>query len=289
MSWYNSNNKKFLYLLPGLLFVLILVAYGLLQTIIESFADPKGQGLTFANYSRLFEQKSFWDSLVFSLRVSFISTVIALTIGIVVTKFLHEILLKKSWKLLIWLPMLFPHFIAGYLILLLFAPSGLFSTLASQIGIIDEMSQFPVVVIDRQGVGIILTYIWKEIPFVVLMLLPVFAQIDNRYKDVVRTLGGGKWETFQTVEWPWLFPVVVETGLIIFAFVFAAFEVPYLLGATYPKMLPVLAYQWFFEGNWSNRPLAMASMLLITAMIMVLAAIFFYLLQKKRYRMMRGN
>lgn len=289
MRWYNPTVKKHVLLLPGLLFVIILVAYGLLQTIIESFTDPTSNQLSLANYIRLFEQTSFWDSLEFSLRVSFISTIFSLLIGTIVTKVLYEALLKKYWKQLVWLPMLFPHFIAGYLVLLIFAPSGLFSTWAYQVQLIEDMSQFPIIIMDRQGVGIIQTYIWKEIPFVVLMLLPVFAQIDNRYKEVVTTLGGGRWEMFRTVEWPWLFPVIIETGLIVFAFVFAAFEVPYLLGATYPKMLPVLAYQWFFEGDWSNRPLAMASMLLITAFIMMVATMFFYLLQKKRYRMMRGN
>lgn len=275
--------------MPGLAFVTILVAYGLLQTIIESFTDPNSQMLTLANYVRLFEQKSFWDSLTFSLRVSIISTVISLALGIMITKLLYEQLFKKNWKQLIWLPMLFPHFIAGYLILLIFAPSGFFSSIVYQLGLINEVTEFPIMVMDRQGIGIMLTYIWKEIPFVILMLLPVYAQIDRRYKDVVTTLGGGNWEVFRTVEWPWLFPIVMETGLIVFAFVFATFEVPYLLGATYPKMLPVLAYQWFFEGNWSNRPLAMASMLLITAFIMIMSSLFFYLLQKKRYRMMRGN
>lgn len=289
MRWFSPKINKYLFLLPGLVFVTILVAYGLLQAIIESFTDTSSQQFTLATYARLFEQKSFWDSLYFSLKVTVISTLISLLIGIGVTKLLHELLIKKIWKQLVWLPMLFPHFIAGYLILLLFSPSGFFSTLIYQMQLITDMSQFPIVVMDRQGVGIMLTYIWKEIPFVVLMLLPVYAQIDQRYHDVVRTLGGSKWESFRTVEWPWLFPVVIETGLIIFAFVFAAFEVPYLLGATYPKMLPVLAYQWFFEGDWSNRPLAMASMLLITLFIMLMSLLFFYLLQRKRYNMMRGS
>lgn len=289
MRWSNLTIKKYLYLVPGLAFVSILVSYGLLQTLIESFTDPNSQMLTLANYVRLFEQKSFWDSLTFSLRVSIISTVISLALGMMITKLLYEELFKKNWKQLIWLPMLFPHFIAGYLILLIFAPSGFFSSLVYQLGLINEVTEFPIMVMDRQGIGIILTYIWKEVPFVILMLLPVYAQIDRRYKDVVTTLGGGNWEVFRTVEWPWLFPIVMETGLIVFAFVFATFEVPYLLGATYPKMLPVLAYQWFFEGDWSNRPLAMASMLFITAFIMILSSLFFYLLQKKRFRMMRGN
>lgn len=289
MRWYNLTIKKYLYLVPSLAFVVLLVAYGLLQAIIESFTDPNSHQFTTKNYARLLEQQSFWDSVTFSISISFTSTVISLSLGIILTKLLYEHFLKNYWKQLIWLPMLFPHFIAGYLILQLIAPSGLFSTIAYQLGLISEISDFPIIVFDRQGIGIILTYVWKEIPFVVLMLLPVFSQIDHRYHDVVTTLGGGKWHIFRTVEWPWLFPVVVETGLIVFSFILAAFEIPYILGVTYPKMVSILSYQWFYEGNWSNRPLAMASMLIITFFIMGISLLFFYLLQKKRYRMMRGN
>jgi putative spermidine/putrescine transport system permease protein len=278
-----------LYLLPGLLFVFVFIGYGLLQAFLESITDYNTQTVTFEHYVRLFEQRAFWDSLVFSVQVTMISTVISLAVGIFVTKILYQYLLENYLRQFVWLPMLFPHFVAGYMILLLFSQGGWFSSATYSLNLINEPSQFPILIMDRQGIGIILTYVWKEIPFVVLMLLPVYYQIDSRYEDVVKTLGGGKWQTFITVEWRWLLPVVLETGLIIFAFILAAFEVPYLLGVTYPKMLPVLAYQWFFEGDWSNRPLAMASMILLTVIIVTVAFIVLSMIQKMRYRMMRGN
>lgn len=289
MRWYSPDHRKYLYLLPGLLFVSIFIGYGLLQAFLESITDYNTQTFTFEYYARLFEQRALWDSLLFSVQVTMVSTVVSLAVGIIVTKFLYQYLLKNHLRQFVWIPMLFPHFVAGYMILFLFSQGGWFSSVAFQLNMISDPSQFPILTMDRQGIGIILTYVWKEIPFVVLMLLPVYYQMDWRYKDVVKTLGGGKWQTFITVEWRWLLPVVLETGIIVFAFILAAFEVPYLLGATYPKLLPVLAYQWFFEGDWSNRPLAMASMVLLTVFIVIISFIVLSLLQKMRYRMMRGN
>lgn len=289
MRWYSPDHRKYLYLLPGLLFVSIFIGYGLLQAFLESITDYNTQTFTFEYYARLFEQRALWDSLLFSVQVTMVSTVVSLAVGIIVTKFLYQYLLKNHLRQFVWIPMLFPHFVAGYMILFLFSQGGWFSSVAFQLNMISDPSQFPILTMDRQGIGIILTYVWKEIPFVVLMLLPVYYQMDWRYKDVVKTLGGGKWQTFITVEWRWLLPVVLETGIIVFAFILAAFEVPYLLGATYPKLLPVLAYQWFFEGDWSNRPLAMASMVLLTVFIVIISFSVLSLLQKMRYRMMRGN
>ena len=155
--------------------------------------------------------------------------------------------------------------------------------------LIQETSRFPVLVNDKNGLGIIVTYLWKEIPFVLLMSMPVYRRMDWRYEDVVRTLGGGQWQVFKTVEWPALLPVLVETGIILFAFIFSAFELPYLLGVTYPKMISVMAYQWFYEGSWSNRPLAMALMTVSTVMVLIVAVVLLGLIQGKRYRMMRGR
>jgi putative spermidine/putrescine transport system permease protein len=287
-----SRKQRHLFwlLAPGLIFVLLLVGYGLLQAIIESIQTPGQSGAWTLNYYKiLFADSMFWDSLGLSLKITLLSTGISLFIGIFLTKWLYHYLLKEKWKLIIWIPMLIPHFVAGYIVLFFFSQSGWFSALFYQLGFIADRQEFPILVMDRGGIGIILSYVWKEVPFVVLMLLPVYYQLDHRYKDVVYTLGGGRWQAFRTAEWPWLAPVVAETGIIIFAFIFAAFELPYLLGVTYPKMLPVLAYEWFSVGDWSGRPLAMATMITTTFFILMLSIFVFRYSQSIRYHMMRGG
>lgn len=287
MKSFTHNNKPYLYLLPALIFVFLFVGYGLVMALFESL--NVGGVWIWEHYQRLVEHQFFWNSLWFSLKVAMISTVISLIIGILVTRLLYRLFKNTKWKLVVWVPMLIPHFVAGYIILLLFAPSGWFSSLFYQLQFIQDPSQFPILVMDRNGIGIILTYIWKEVPFVILMLLPVYFQLDHGYEEVVHTLGGGSWQVFWTVEWRWLFPVVVETGIILFAFIIAAFEVPALLGSTYPKMLPVLSYQWFFEGDWSLRPMAFASMLVLTGIILIFTFLALHLSQKMRFRMMKGR
>lgn len=288
MKWSSRNNRQIYVLLaPGLLFVFIFAGYGLLMALIESLQYPDQQGWTLEYYGVLFAERIFWDSLWLSLRVTLLSTLLSLFIGLVLTGYLYHYFLKEKWKLMIWLPMLIPHFVAGYLVLFFFSQSGWLSALCFQLGLITDRQEFPIFVMDRQGIGMVLAYVWKEVPFVVLMLLPVYYQLDHRYKDVVHTLGGGRWQAFRTAEWPWLCVVVIETGMIIFAFVFAAFELPYLLGVTYPKMLPLLAFDWFSAGDWSMRPLAMAVMMVTTTCILLFAFLSFRYSQSIRYKMMR--
>ena len=58
-----------------------------------------------------------------------------------------------------------PHLVVAVGIIFVFSQSGLLARLASQIGLIGSPGDFPVLVKDKYGFGIILAYIWKEAAF----------------------------------------------------------------------------------------------------------------------------
>ncbi|MGM7701502.1 ABC transporter permease [Pseudalkalibacillus sp. Hm43] len=283
----NKRALPYLQLAPAFLLIAGLLGYGVFNGILESL--QMDFSWTFEAYRTLFANSTFWTSLGYTLYITLVSTIISLLIGLCLTHFLYPYLVKDRWKAVIWVPMLFPHFAAGYLIVLLFSDSGWISGLLFQFGAISELTDFPNLVNDTSGIGIILTYVWKEIPFVVLMLLPVYVQMDQRLKDVVQTLGGKKRDEFFTAQWPYLWPTIIEVAIILFAFIFAAFEVPYLLGVTFPQMTPVLAFDWFYDGNWDQRPVAFASLIVVTAIIVVLTIALYSSTQKYRHRLMKGS
>ena len=55
--------------------------------------------------------------------------------------------------------------------------------------------------------------------------------------------------------------------LIVFAYTFGAFEVPYLLGQTYPMTLPVWAYRNYSDIDLMARPEGIATGLVIAGVI----------------------
>jgi len=285
-KWFKKN-KWMAYLMPSFLFPLSITIYGLIMAIKESMTDNTGFSLQ--AYRALFYDHAFWASYLYSVRISTISTVLSLIIGILITRLLYQKLLKTEWKLLVWVPMIFPHFVWGYMVVLLLSQTGFISSIFNHFEWIQDFSQFPILLYEPFGIGIIVTYVWKEIPFVVLMLLPVYAQMNQQMPLVVKTLGGNEWNVFKTTEWPWVAPVLFETGIIIFAFILSAYEVPALLGTTYPKMLSVLSYEWFFYADFRYRPKAFALMVVVTMTIMTFVLIFFHMVNQKRYRMMKGN
>ena len=284
MKWLKINNA--LLLLPGLLFFLLIPGLGITLAILESVRA--GGFITFEHFREVFEQDRFITSVLFSLTVTTVSTILSLFIGFLIVKAFYPLLKDTKHKLLVWIPMLVPHFVWAYLVYLLFNQSGFFSNIAGVLGWIDDRSQFPILVQDPNGVGIMLTYVWKEVPFVTLMLIPVYATLSKGYKEVASLLGAGSYQIFRVAEWPYIYPVLIETGAILFAFIFTAFEVPRLLGVTSPQMLAILAYDWFYSGNWSDRPLAFASLVLTGLGIGFFMWIVLYITNKKRMHITKG-
>ncbi len=284
MKWLKVN--KALLLLPAILFFILIPGLGIILAVLESVRD--GEEITFRHYLDLFEQNRFNTSVLFSFTVTIISTILALIIGLGIVKAFAPLLQENKNKLLVWIPMVVPHFVWAYLVYLLFNQSGFFSNILGRAGWIEGRSQFPILVQDRHGVGIILTYVWKEVPFVTLMLLPVYATISKRYKEVASLLGAGSYKAFWVAEWPFLLPVLIETGAILFAFIFTAFEVPQLLGVTSPQMLAILAYDWFYSGSWSDRPFAFASLVLVGLGIGFVMWFILYFTNKKRMHITKG-
>lgn len=75
-------------------------------------------------------------------------------------------------------------------------------------------------------------------------------------------------------------PTICSGFLIIFVFALGAYELPFILGATMPKALPVQAYIQYTHPNLRNRPYAMALNGIIIVISLVSAWVYFRLMRK---------
>ena len=148
-------------------------------------------------------------------------------------------------------------------ILYLFSQSGSFARLAAGIGLLDRPAQFPALIYDRNAIGIILHYVWKEVPFIGLVLLSQMQTIGQEYEAAARSLGANRWQCFAHVTLPLIAPGLIAASVIVFAFSFGAYEVPLLLGPNAPAALPVLAYRAYVDVDLAARPQAMAMAMVI--------------------------
>jgi putative spermidine/putrescine transport system permease protein len=284
----SDRTKVFLLLLPAMFIIVVLFFGGLLIGLMRSFNYMPVIGLTepnFRAYISVFTDREFYLSFLLTFHIAFTSTVISsiLAIG-------AALLLRRSFvgrgivNFLFQLNLTVPHLVGAIGILYLFSQSGSFARLAAEFELITRPSDFPALVFDPYAIGIILQYVWKELPFIGVIVLANMQSLGEDYESVARSLGATKWQTFRHVLLPLIFPGVLSASVMVFAFTFGAYEIPAILGANFPAALPVLAYRKYTDVDLAARPEAMAMAMVIA----VLSAVMIYFYVRYSRRRIRG-
>jgi putative spermidine/putrescine transport system permease protein len=263
-----TDRRRILLLLaPALLILGGLFLGGLGLTVLRSLRYMPALGLTVPDlsaYRDVFTAPGFLASLALSLWIATASTLIAASLALGAALLLRQSFPgRRVISFLVQLNLTVPHIVGAIGILYLFSQSGAFARLAHAAGLIAAPGDFPTLTHDPFAIGIILLYVWKELPFITLILLANLQGIGEDYESVARSLGATRWQCFRHVLLPLLAPGLIAASALVFAFAFGAYEVPLVLGASSPKALPVLAWQAYTDTDLSTRPKAMAMAVVI--------------------------
>ena len=233
--------------------------------------------LSFSAYTEILvgerHATDFWRGLGLSLWVSLASTITAAAGGLAVALVLRETFFGKRLGVFLFqfnLPI--PHIVAAIGILFVLSQSGLLSRVLASAGVLSSPGDFPVLVRDRAGMGIIAAYAWKEIPFVGVIALAVLQSVGADYENVAQNLGAGRWQRFRDVIFPLVRPALLSASMIVFAFSFGAYEIPAILGVRFPRALPVLALDFFRNADLNARAEAMALSMIMAVIVMGVVA-----------------
>jgi len=229
--------------------------------------------ITFAAYRDTLNLHSeFWISLGFSLWISIASTLISSAVALLLAVWLSERGRNTDTLALNW-NLAFPHLVWSVALLLFLSQSGLLARWAAVMGLISSPADFPVLVRDRFGIGIILSYVGKEIPFLTLIVLAVLRSQSVDYHVIAENLGANNWQRLRYVTIPQVLPGLLVGALLVFGFIFSSYQVPALLGVGYPRALPVLALRFFLDPDLRARAEGMAISLIITFIVLTVAVI----------------
>ncbi len=226
-------------------------------------------------YSKVLHDDDFWRGTLVSLHVALTSSVLSTILAIVCALVLRETFLGKRFiSFLFQISLAIPHIVTALVVLLLTTQSGLLSRIAYAFGLISEPREFPELVFDPFSIGIILTYLLKEVPFIGIIVLAILQTLGPEHEETAATLGASRWQRFRYVTLPLIAPGTLSAFIIVFAYVFGAFEIPYLLGRTDPAALPVLAFRDYLNVDLNTRAEAMAINVLMLLFVLLLIALY---------------
>jgi len=271
---------------PALAVIILLFVGGLVVGLGQSLDYMPVIGLrtpTLHHYWAILTDPGFRTSLLLTFYIALVSTLLSTVLAVAVAMVLrHNVYGNGLLTLIFQIPLPVPHMVAAAGIVLLLTQSGLFARLLYSVGWLQEPGQFPVLVFDRWYIATILVYLWKETPFIGLVVLAVLKGVGQEYEEMARTLGANAWQRFRYVLLPLILPGIVSTSMIVFAFMFGSFEIPLLLGLRYPNTLPVAAYRAYIDPDLNQRPASMAMGMVITVIVVVVLALY------RRYARMKG-
>lgn len=293
--WQTNRKSKIIAVLPAVLVMFFMCWFGIIFGILESLniVSLTGQeGITLDFYREIVTRPYFKTSFLFSLKTAFTASALS---GVAAITILYMLFLLDSptrvtserYKNLFILPMFLPYIAAAYLVSIMFSQGGWTSSVFYQLGIIDSTVKFPVMVNDIYGLGIIMAYVWKTAPFIILITYPVMRRAQGKLESAALMLGAGKYIFFIKVILPVILPVLTTALMIIFTFIFSAYEVPFILGVTYPKSIAVLSYELYSRGNVADRGVLTAVNIIITC-ISAFFGVLIYIISKNLFKNRRG-
>jgi putative spermidine/putrescine transport system permease protein len=273
-----DRTRLFLLLAPALVVLGGLFLTGLGLTLLRSLHYAPALGQTtpdLSAYAAILSSPGFLKSLFLSLWIATASTLIAAGLALGTALLLRQTFPGRAViSFLVQLNLTIPHIVGAIGLLYLISQSGAFARLAFSAGLISGPQDFPVLTQDPYAIGIILLYVWKELPFITLILLANLQTLGEDHEAVARSLGATRWQTFRHVLLPMLTPGLAAASALVFAFAFGAYEVPLVLGQHAPKALPVLAWQAWTDTDLATRPQAMAMAIIIA--LVGLGLLFLY-------------
>ena len=214
---------------PAIAATLLLFGGALTGALRTSLAPLPGQPPTLAAWRRVLTDPAFHESLAVTVGLAVVATAISVALALPLAALLRR---RRLVQTIIALPVLLPHLLVAVVVVLWLGPGGLVDRLVAGV---------PQVVRAPSGAGVLLVYVLKEVPFLVLLLLAAWSDDVDRRAEMAATLGVGPLRALRLVVWPAVRAPLVLGAAVVMAFVLGFLQVPAVVGATEPVMLPVYA------------------------------------------------
>lgn len=233
------------------------LGYALLYSL--GLVGVLGQGFTLRHWAEVLGASALWQSLGYSLYVATVSMGLATGLALGLTLWRRRAFERGPLSFLIYVPLTLPALVMAFFVLQLTSQAGLLARMAAQAGAITEPRQFPSLVNDAAGAGIILTHVLMATPFLLILLLNLYHSTRlPELTQLAQSLGASPAQVRRRVEMPVLLRAALPTLMLYWLFTFGSYEIPLLLGREAPQMVSVLVERKLMRYNLADKPQAYA-------------------------------
>lgn len=228
-----SRLISFALVAPALLILLALFVYPLGFSLVTAFVDDHG-AWTLGNFTKAFEFYS--RDILFTVVIVALSTLIIGVCSIAIGGYLVLGEHPGAVAVLRWLyrwPLFIPFIVAGQVMRTFLAKNGMMNNLLVELGLLDPINAQSF--LDWRG--IVITFVWKQTPFVALLISGAMASLDRATIEAARNLGAGRARVLLEIVVPQVRQTLVVGLILSFVIMMSVLSVPLMINAQSPTMI----------------------------------------------------
>ena len=259
---------------PALAIVAVFFIGPLVMSAVLAVRGKDG-GLTTEHFAKAFEYYS--TDLAFSAAIVVLST---LGIGIVAIAIAGYLTLgehPRTLAFLRWLyrwPLFIPFIVTAQVMRTFLAKNGMLNHVLIGSGLIEPLQAQSL--LDWRG--IVIAFIWKQAPFVTLLLAGAMAAIDRQHIEAARNLGASRLRVLFEIVLPQARRTLLVGLVLSFVAMLSVLSVPMMINPNSPTMLTVdIAYRINSHGDY-----AVANALCLMSLVLASFGAWFYLREAAR-------
>ena len=198
------------------------------------------EGVTLANYRRLFDDGFFAAALVRTLLLSLAATALCLCIGLPVARLIAVSSGRAKGLLLalVLTPLVCGALLPALGMFHLFGNLGVINGTLRSLGLIDS----PIHFLGSLG-GLLLGLVQAFLPLMVLPLVNVLSRLPPDVEAAARSLGAASPAVWRRIILPLAQPGITAGATLVFSACFTAFVTPQVLGQGHIATFGTVAYQ----------------------------------------------
>ena len=245
----SQRNLALLLVAPGLALVAALFLYPLCFSLISAFTGPQG-GFSLQAFGKAWELYSgdVVFTVVIVLASCFFTGLAAIIIAGTLTLGENRWIVGTLKALYRW-PLFIPFIVAAQCMRTFLAKNGLMNNSFVSLGLMEPLQA--VSYLDWRG--IIATFVWKQTPFVALLLAGALASLDRATLEAGRNLGASRMRVLVELALPQVMPQLLVALVLSFVTMLSVLSVPMMVAGSQPTMLTVdMAFRINAYGDYAT-------------------------------------
>ena len=279
-----AHRWDYLYVLPALLVMMVVIAYPIYYTIDLSFyktppnlqmRDKIWDGLN--NYQTVLTSSSFhhvtWNTLIWTTSCTLFSFVLGLCAALALHR---EFAGRGVMRALLLVPYVVSAVAASYVWKWLYhSDFGVIGALSVQLGV----TQRPINFLDNITTvlpSLIVVQIWREFSFAMIMMMAGLQTVPDALHRAAQVDGANAWQRFWHVTMPHLKGVTMVTLLLLLVSNFNSFIVPYIMTGGGPAGASDIWITQIYQIAFGRQRWGTASAYSVILFVVMMALGYFY-------------